>query len=96
MKIIRDGKEIELTKKEMIEAYYEQEYNFDVEYITGSLLDQYIDDCSDEMIDRLRNNPKFASRVAHRYRKYLEDAYGSEYEFDCLLDAYDYIKDFAI
>lgn len=33
MKITRDGKEYELTKEELIEAYYEQKHNWDVESV---------------------------------------------------------------
>lgn len=95
MKIIRDGIEIKLTDKEMSDAYYEQMHKWDVEYITGNLLDQYIDGSNIEkdilMNDRLKSEQEFASKVAYRYRKYLEDVYGSDTEWNCLQDAYDYI-----
>lgn len=33
MKIVRDGREIELTAEERLQAYYEQEHEFDIEDI---------------------------------------------------------------
>lgn len=92
MKINRNGIEIELTKEEMIDAYYEQQHNFDVEYITGNLLEQYEDEhYLNVMLERLKNDKDFASKVGYRYRKYLEDSFGSETELECLKDAYNYI-----
>lgn len=95
MKIERNGIEIELTEQEMISAYYEQQHKWDVEYITGNLLDQYVDGTEPEkdtwMAERLRTEPDFADRVAYRYRKYLEDAYGSDTEWQDLQDAYVYM-----
>lgn len=95
MRIERNGIEIELTDKEMSAAYFEQQHKWDVKYITGNLLDQYIDGSDNEkdilMNDRLKSEPEFANKVAYRYRKYLEDAYGSDTEWNCLEYAYDYI-----
>lgn len=96
MTIIRDGKEIVLTESELVSAYYEQQHKWDVEYITGDLLEQYIDEefSSDKEIkmgNRLVNDPEFADKVAYKYRKYLDDAYGSDTEWEDLIDAYNYI-----
>lgn len=95
MKIIRDGVEIPLTEKEMIDAYFEQEHNFDVEYITENLLEQYVDEDSNpeetQMRYRLQHEPELADRVAYRYREYLSDSYGSDVEWESLRDAYRYM-----
>lgn len=95
MTIIRDGVEIKLTKSELIDAYYEQEHIWDVEYITGNLLEQYVDETSNHedtnMRYRLKHDPELADRVAYKYRKYLDDAYGSDVEWEDLKDAYNYI-----
>lgn len=95
MKIERNGIEIELTEQEMISAYYEQQHKWDVEYITGNLLEQYVDGTEPEkdrwMAERLTSEPNFADRVAYKYRDYLLDAYGSDTEWEDLHDAYDYI-----
>lgn len=60
MKITRDGKEYELTKEELIEAYYEQEHNWDVgsvlthsqeweEYIpNGTTIEEYAEELAYE------------------------------------------------
>lgn len=92
MTIERNGKQIELTEDEMIWAYYEQLHKWDVEYITGNLLDQYdTDDESDlEMYTELRSNTELANNVAYRYRELLEDTYGSDREMECLKSAFDY------
>lgn len=92
MVIERNGKQIELTEDEMIRAYYEQRHRWDVEYITGDLLEQYdTDDESDlEMFAELRSNADLADSVAYRYRDYLEDVYGEGKEMECLKSAFDY------
>lgn len=95
MKIIRNGTEIELTRQELKDAYYECEHLFDVEYITGCLLDYYVDNNSSlrdiEMKNRLRNGSEFADRVAYRYRKFLMDKLTPDDEWGNLVYAYDYI-----
>lgn len=95
MTIKRNGIEIELTRAELAEAYFEAEHTWDTEYISGSLLEQYEDgdDVFEGMADRLRNDEAFRSRVAFRYRKYLENTYGSDTEWECLKDAYTYIDE---
>ena len=92
MVIERNGKQIELTEDEMIRAYYEQRHRWDVEYITGNLLEQYdTDDESDlEMYAELRSNTELANNVAYQYREFLEDTYGSDREMECLKSAFDY------
>lgn len=73
MKIIRDGKEIELTQKEMQDAFYEVQDNYDREDI-----EEYFDQLSDEDImdawgiTREELNKQIPA-IAHRYRKYRND-----------------------
>lgn len=95
MDIIREGKGITLTRSELVQAYYACEHMFDEEYISGSLLEQYEDgdDVPKGMPERLRKDPVFRSRVAYKYRKFLDDQYGSDTEWECLKDAYNYAKE---
>lgn len=93
MDIIRDGKTITLTRGELIRAYYACEHMFDKEYISGNLLDQYED--SDNYLPEMREKLKddeFLSEVAWKYRKFLEDSYGSDLEWECFIAAYDCAK----
>lgn len=90
MKIIRDGKEIVLTDREMIDAYYEQQLKWDMEYISGNLLDGYNEDGDYDEIKEALKNKKMCEKVADKYRKFLEDSFGSETELECLIDACHY------
>ena len=76
---------------EKIKIYYEVQHEFDKEYIAGNLIELFNDEGSyDEMLINLRNNPELLEMVAYRYRKYIEDLYSADDEFDCLRDAYEY------
>lgn len=92
MKIIRDGKEITLTNEEMIDAYYEQQLKWDMEYISGNLLDGYNEDGDYDEIKEALKNKKMCEKVAYKYRKFLEDSFSSETELECLIDAYHYFQ----
>ena len=82
-----------LTKEEMVTAYYEQQHEWDKDYILNNLIDLFNDDGSyDELIEELESNPELLNRIAFRYRKYLEDLYSVDTEFECLLDAVVYCK----
>ena len=90
MIIIRDGKKIELTSEEMIKAYYEQQHKWDMEYIAydiPSLLEKE----ESNMTKRLRSDEEFCDKVAHRFRKYLEDIITGEDEQYCWEDACNYV-----
>lgn len=88
MKIIRDGKEFVLTDREMIDAYYEQQLKWDMEYISGELLDDYNEDGDYDEIKEALKNEKMCEKVAYKYRKFL--SIDPETELECLIDAYHY------
>lgn len=74
-----------------IKAYYDIQHEFDKEYIIGNLINLFNDEGSyDEMLISLSNDPELLERVAYRYRKYIEDLYSADDEFDCLRSAYKY------
>ena len=92
MIITRDGKEIELTEREIIDAFYEQQLKFDAKYISTDLISYFNEDGSyTEMEDKLKNDSVLREKVAAKYRKYLEEQYTVDDEFNCLIDAYDYM-----
>ena len=94
MKIERNGTWYELTEKELIDAYYEQEHKFDVREIE-SLITEYKNENNDEMWelikDRLIGHKEIIDKVAYRYRKYLGDEVPDGVEMKCLEDAYVYV-----
>ena len=92
MKITRNGVDYELTEQEMIEAFYEQQNKFDMAYISGNLIDLYNDGDYDEIQKQLLADQDLCSRVAYRYRKYIEDVVGS-LEWSCFKDAWSYCKE---
>ena len=93
MKIQReiDGKtyKFELTNLEMAATYYEQQHKWDVEYMLNMA-----DMCErDEWYEKLKFDPDFASRVAFKYREYIEDTYcNGDMELACFIDAFDYME----
>lgn len=92
MIIMRDGKEIELTPQELLDAYYEQEHKWDMNYISQDLPVLFNDEGDyDEEIKRLQTDKGFCSRMAHKYREYLEDRISvDDDEWPCWKDAYAY------
>lgn len=66
---------------------------FDMSYIAGNLYECYEDgeDAEDIPIERLRTDSEYAERVALRFRKYLDDSYGSDREWECLKAAVKYV-----
>lgn len=93
MIIMRDGKEIELTPRELSDAYYEQEHKWDMNYISQDLPALFNDEGDyDEEIKRLQTDKDFCSRMAYRYRKYLDDRTSvDDDEWPCWQYAYKYI-----
>ena len=88
-----DGREIEieLTSQELTAAYYEAEHMWDMRYLRDVC--EYVNEERypvDEMQRRLESDPEFRSRVAYRYRKYLDDCVTGEDEINCFLYAYEY------
>jgi hypothetical protein len=90
MVIIRDGKQIELTNEEMTEAYYEQQHKWDMEYVSNEI-PYLLEEEESDRVNRLRNDKEFCDKVAHRFRKYLEDIITGEDEQYCWEDACDYV-----
>lgn len=92
MKITRGGEQIELTRKELIDAYYEMQHTWDVEYISGNLLDQYADDEFTEEISEAFNDKDLLDKVAYQYREFFEDCHGADDEMNCLIAAFNYMN----
>lgn len=69
MKIIRNGQEIELTSKELLAAYEEQQHEYDMQYV-GYVLDEYVG--YDEVM-----TPEQISDLAHEFRRRRDN-----YDFD--------------
>lgn len=90
MFIIRDGLEIELTRQEVADCYYEYQHSGDLEDIFYMLKDNDDESCK-EMLDHLKSDPDFADRVAYRFRKYIDDDWNEDFRWDCMRDAYYYI-----
>lgn len=89
---VTDRLESILTNKESdTEIYYRLQHKWDTQYISGNLIDWLDDEEYDDIFNRLENDPDFCSRVAFKYREYLDDCITGENEFDCLLDACKYI-----
>ena len=92
MKIIRDGKEIELTAKEMQDAYYEQQHKYDIDDITGWVMESFSDSDNKkyrEIVVHLKDED-FCDRMAYRYRTYLDEVITGEDEVACWIDAGNY------
>lgn len=84
--------EFELTPQEMYDAYYEKEHEWDMNYVI-ELAEYSADGCADndpemERLNALRTDPELHSRVAYRYRKYMDAQISGEAEYDCFEDAY--------
>ncbi len=75
MKIIREGKEIELTKEELFNAYLEQENLFDVQNIEDNM-ECYLDE---DEFDMLKGNENFIEEAANELRR-NQDKYDMDYE----------------
>lgn len=86
MKIIRDGKEIELTSDELFLAYQEQERLFDIQNIEDNMSGGYLKEIDEDEYEALRNNKEaieYAADVLRRnqdktdmdYDHALEDAF---------------------
>ena len=61
--------EFKLSKQELIDAYFEQEYNFDTEDVLGHL-NSSEDDVYDVSIDELKNA---VDRIVYEYRRNMDD-----------------------
>lgn len=97
MKICREVNgvpmEFELTAQEMRDAYYEKEHEWDMNYVLA-LADATADGDRPETVERrdaLHSGRELLNRVAHRYRKYMDDAVTGDEEYSCFEWAYKYI-----
>lgn len=86
MIIVRDGKEIELTKDEIYQAYLEQESMFDLENIDLNMETHL----SKEEYELLKDNKEFMEEAAYELRR-NQDKYDMDYEF-ALKEAFDTVK----
>lgn len=86
MKIIRDGKEIELTNKELFNAYIEQEYIFDIQNIEDNMKN-YLNESE---YDLLKNDKNFIEEAANELRR-NQDKYDMEYE-NAIKEAFEKVK----
>ena len=86
MKIVRDGKEIELTKDEIFKAYLEQESMYDIENIEENMSNFL----SEDEYEILKDKETFISDAASLLRL-NQDKYDMSYE--CALnDAFEQTK----
>lgn len=75
MKIIRGKQEFNLTKKELLDAYLEQEHLFDIQDIKNNM-SLYLDE---EEYEKLKNNNVFIEEAAGNLRR-NQDKYNMDYE----------------
>lgn len=75
MKIIRDGKEIELTREELFNAYMEQENIFDIQNIEDNM-ENYLEESE---YDLLKDNKVFIEDAASELRR-NQDKYDMDFE----------------
>lgn len=78
MDIIRNGKHITLTNKELEDAYYEQQHKYDIEAVSELIPNQYFSRCQydkhEEFLKRLKNDPELCSEFAWKWRDCKDDA----------------------
>ena len=91
MKIIRDGKEIELTDNELYTAWEEQQHRLDCDYIRERLA-EYLDDLSEEEIKVIIDDRNFVSSVAYQWRKYMNNQDNGDFKWACVEDAYELVR----
>ena len=87
MKIIGDGKEFELTREELFNAYVEQRWLFAVENIEMNM-ENYLENDEYEV---LKDNREFVEDAAHELIR-NEDKYDMDYN-EALKDAIEDTKD---
>lgn len=75
MKIIREGKEIELTREELFNAYIEQENIFDIQNIEDNM-EKYLNESEYKL---LKDNKEFIEDAASELRR-NQDKYDMDYE----------------
>jgi len=74
MKIIRDGKEIELSSFELEEAYYEQERRNDIKSVIDMVSLGFLPDIGDEwLVQRILDDEAMISWIASEKRRRMDD-----------------------
>lgn len=86
MKIVREGKEIELTEDELYRAYCEKQHEFDYENVRSNM-DGYL---AQEDYEVLKDNTDFIEDAAYELRINI-DKYDMSYEY-AIKDAIETIK----
>jgi len=93
MKIIRDGKEIELTDHELWLAHEEKQRQYDRQYIEDAIKSYCADDESLD-IEAILENEDMIDAVASKYRDYFEsyiDECCGDMRYECLIDSLNYV-----
>lgn len=88
MTIERNGEIIELTQNELYLAYQEARHEIDKDDIAYFV--EWLD--SDDPRRKEFENPEFMADVAFRYRKYMDDDINEDAMYQCIIDAYNYVK----
>ena len=78
--------EIELTSEELRSARWVAEEEYDKQYVLD-LADMF---CDEEMKELLKTNERIRTRVAHLFRKYMDEQIDGEAEFNCFNWAVEY------
>lgn len=79
MKIIRDGKEIELTAEELRSAYWEQEHLFDIEDVVSEL-EYRCEFDSNGAAQKILEDPELISDIADEKRHEMDEYEVSWYD----------------
>lgn len=90
MKIIRDGKEIELTDNELFRAWQIKKHEFDREEV-DYLLRIYLgsEGVDSEEIEKTLDNDDLMDRITESYFDYLGNQDSEDLKWDCITDAYE-------
>ena len=94
MKIIRDGKEIELTDDELFRAWQIKKHEFDredVDYLLRIYLES--ENVESEEIEKTLNNDDLMDRITESYFDYLGNQDFGDLKWDCIADAYEKERD---
>lgn len=86
MKIIRDGKEYELTRDEIMACYFQERLRLDLQDI------KYIIKKKkkwQDLYNKLEQDENFAKEFALKYRYFKNKSFADE-EWSCMTTAYDY------
>lgn len=89
--------EFELTNDECVDAYYETQHAWDLDYINEELTDHLIDpeygypENLREIAQQLRDDGNLREKVAYQYREYRDDVVTFDDELSCLVNAYWYM-----